>query len=84
MYSDGIRTYTPDGSVLHDLSILDSLIKSGYPGFLFGVRDSCDPFHVNSVQVVTPPIAAQIPGVAAGDLLVSIRRGLGCSHPRSG
>ena len=31
-YREGIQTDNPDGSVLHDLSIMDSLIKSGYPG----------------------------------------------------
>ena len=49
------------------------LIKSGYPGLLYGLRNGCDPFHLNSVQVVNSEIAAHIPGVAAGDLLVSIR-----------
>ena len=73
MYYEGIRTYAPDGSVLHDLWIMDSLIKSGYPGLVYGMRDGCDPFHLNSVEVVTSEIAAHIPGVAAGDLLVSIR-----------
>jgi hypothetical protein len=72
-YFDGIRIYARDGSVLHDLWIEDSLIKSGYPGLVYGLRDGCDPLHVNSVQVIAPEIAEKIPGVNAGDLLVSIR-----------
>jgi hypothetical protein len=53
--------------------ITDMLIRNGYPGMIYSVRDDCDPIHLNSVDLVTPEIASHIPGASAGDLLVSLR-----------
>jgi hypothetical protein len=73
LFYEGIRIYAADGSVLRDIWIEESFARSGYPGLLYSLRDGCDPAHVNSVEVVRPEIAAVMPGVEAGDLLVSIR-----------
>ncbi|MGD9811461.1 MAG: arylsulfotransferase family protein [Sphingobium sp.] len=73
VYLDGIRVRRPDGTVVRTISILDALVKSGYRGLVYGTRDGCDPTHLNSIDIVTPDIATKIPGVAPGDLLVSIR-----------
>lgn len=73
MYHEGVRIYAPDGTVLRDVWLMDGIVRSGWPGLFYGLRDGCDPLHVNSVEVVSPAVAARLPGVAAGDLLVSVR-----------
>ncbi len=73
MFYEGVRVYAPDGTTLREIWILESLAKSGYPGFFYGVKDGCDPVHINSVQVVKPEIARVLPGVDTGDILVSFR-----------
>lgn len=70
---EGIRVYSPDGSVVRDLWINESFIKSNWPGFIYSNPDGCDPGHINSAEVVTDAIAGQLPGVDAGDLLISVR-----------
>jgi hypothetical protein len=72
VYDEGVRVYAPDGSVLREFWLLGALAAHS-PGLLYGLRDGCDPLHVNSVAVAGAEIAALLPGAAAGDLLVSIR-----------
>ncbi len=71
--NEGVRVYRKDGSVTKTISAINSLKQSGYPGLLYGLRDDCDPIHLNSVDIVTPNIAARLPGTSAGDFLVSMR-----------
>lgn len=73
LYNSGVRIYRPDGTVERTVIITDMLVRNGYPGLIYSVRDDCDPIHLNSVDLVTPEIASRIPGAAAGDLLVSLR-----------
>jgi hypothetical protein len=73
VYDEGVRIYGPDGSVERTVMITDMLIRNGYPGMIYSVRDDCDPIHLNSVDLVTTEIARRIPGASAGDLLVSLR-----------
>ncbi len=73
IYDEGVRVYRADGSVVKTLSALSSLSESGYPGLLYGLRNDCDPIHINSVEAVTPAIASKLPGASAGDFLVSLR-----------
>lgn len=73
VYDDGIRIRRPDGTVARTISVLNVIAKSGYAGLLYGIRNDCDPTHLNSVDVVTPDIATKLPGVSAGDFLVSLR-----------
>ena len=73
IYDEGVRVYRPDGTVVRTLIMTDLLLRNGYPGLLYSVRDDCDPIHLNSVDVATAEEASHIPGAAAGDLLVSVR-----------
>ena len=73
VYDEGVRIYSPDGSVERTVMITEMLIRNGYPGMIYSVRDDCDPIHLNSVDLVTTEIARRIPGASAGDLLVSLR-----------
>ncbi|MEO8722857.1 MAG: arylsulfotransferase family protein [Sphingobium sp.] len=73
VYDEGIRVYRADGTVEKTLLVIKALSEGGYHGLLYGLRDDCDPIHINSVDLVTPEIAAKLPGVDAGDLLVSLR-----------
>lgn len=73
VYDEGVRVYRPDGTVERTVMVSEMLVKNGYPGLIYSVRDDCDPLHLNSVDIVTPEVASHIPGAAAGDLLVSLR-----------
>lgn len=73
VFDEGVRYYAPDGTPGKTILMMDVLLKSNYPGLLYGLRDDCDPIHINSVDVATAEVAANIPGAAAGDLLVSLR-----------
>lgn len=70
---EGVRIYRPDGTVVRTLVMTDLLVRNGYPGLIYSVRDDCDPIHLNSVDVATAQEARGIPGAEAGDLLVSLR-----------
>lgn len=65
----------PDGAPLQEFFPLEKMLEAGLERVVYDgvLRDSGDPFHINEVEVVTPPLAARIDGVEAGDLLVSIR-----------
>ena len=70
---EGVRIYRSDGTVERTLVMTEMLIRNGYPGLIYSLRNDCDPIHLNSVDIATPEIASRIPGAAAGDLLVSLR-----------
>ena len=73
VHDEGVRIYRPDGTIERTVLIAEMLIRNGYPGLIYSVRDGCDPIHINSIDTVTPEIASRIPGAAAHDLLVSLR-----------
>ncbi|WP_374575709.1 arylsulfotransferase family protein [Phenylobacterium sp.] len=73
MLNDSVRVYSPDGAVEHDFPMQDVILNAGYPGLFYSVRDDCDPYHVNSVEVTSPQAASRLDGVNPGDLLVSVR-----------
>ena len=70
---EGVRIYRSDGTVERTLVMTEMLVRNGYPGLIYSLRNDCDPIHLNSVDLVTPEIASHIPGAAAGDVLVSLR-----------
>lgn len=72
VHYEGVRAYNQDGSVVRDIWLTDAYLKSDWPGLLYAT-DPCDPFHINSVQVTTPEVAAVLPNVEPGDLLTSAR-----------
>lgn len=73
VFDEGVRVYNPGGQLLKEFKILDSFEGADFPGFFYSVKDGCDPVHINSVQVASAEVAARIPGIRAGDLLVSVR-----------
>jgi hypothetical protein len=70
---DRIRVLSQDGQPVRELKLVDRFIEAGYRGVFYGLRDGCDPVHLNSIDIVTPEIARHIPRAAAGDLLISLR-----------
>jgi outer membrane protein assembly factor BamB len=73
VYDEGVRVYDADGAVAREYWMSDVFSRSGYRGALYATRSSCDPFHVNSVDVATTEEAASQPWLSAGDILVSVR-----------
>ena len=71
-YMEGVQVLDADGRLLHDFPLEDALAAAGYPGLFYSLRDGCDPFHINSLDLVNPAAAAQL-GADVGDLLVSVR-----------
>jgi hypothetical protein len=75
-YEDSLLLVTADGRIDAEISVLASLFDGRFATELFDVREFSvtDPTHLNDVEVVTPELARRIPGVEAGDLLVSLRQ----------
>ena len=71
-YMEGVQVLDADGRLLHDFAMEASLAAAGYPGLFYSLRDGCDPFHVNSLDLVNAASAARL-GANVGDLLVSVR-----------
>ena len=70
----GINIYAPNGNLLRKLDLADIIAKSKYRGLFYGLRDGCDPIHLNSIDLASPSVAAAIPGVNPGDMLISMRK----------
>ncbi|MGL4541911.1 MAG: arylsulfotransferase family protein, partial [Polymorphobacter sp.] len=70
---EGIGIYAPDGTLLKRIDLVEQIAKADYPGLLYGLRDGCDPVHLNSIDIASAAVAVAIPGVNAGDMLVSLR-----------
>ncbi len=73
IYDEGVRILDPDGSTVNEFSILESFDRADRIGFFYGIRNGCDPVHINSVERVSASIAQQLPEIEEGDLLVSLR-----------
>lgn len=75
-YEDSLLLVGPDGGIRAEISVLDALFNGQFGPELFDVREFSvtDPTHLNDIEVVTAELAARIPGVEAGDLLVSLRQ----------
>jgi hypothetical protein len=74
-HEDTLLHVGPDGAVLEEISALKGLLDGRFAAELYDVREISvtDPTHLNDIEVVTAALAAKIPGVEAGDLLVSLR-----------
>lgn len=83
---DRIRVLSAQGQPVREIPLVDRFIEAGYRGVFYGLRDGCDPVHLNSIDIVTPAIAKRIPKAAAGDLLISLRESslVGLIDGRSG
>lgn len=72
-HGGGIAVLDRNGQLLRSFNVTELLVRNGFPGLLYSLRDACDPHHVNSVEYLTAEMASTVPGAAAGDLLVSFR-----------
>ncbi|MEQ8964907.1 MAG: arylsulfotransferase family protein [Azospirillaceae bacterium] len=72
-YADTVRLIDGKGAVVREYDVLAALLRSPYRAVLQHTTDGCDPTHLNYVDIVPPEAAEAIGGVAAGDLVVSLR-----------
>jgi hypothetical protein len=72
-YMDGVRVLSPDGQALREITLMDKFVAAGYRGLFYGLRDGCNPTHLNSVELASAEVARRVPRAAEGDLLVSLR-----------
>lgn len=76
-YEDTVLEVAPDGSVRREISVLEALKENqGLLSITYALRtqiDEADPVHLNSVEALPAAWAARFPGLAAGDLLLSLR-----------
>lgn len=73
----GVRVLSPDGQVLHEFWLADMVRQSGLLALAYQVRNDCDPYHVNGVELVNEAAAAKlrnsaVPDAKAGDMFVSL------------
>lgn len=69
-----ILEVAPDGMVLKEISLLESLYQSRYIHLLWNYESTTDDImHLNDVEVLSEDIAGQYPLFEAGDLVVSMR-----------
>ncbi len=69
---DYIVKLDPRGKELEKLSLLESLENGGCHELLERVKHR-DMFHTNSIEILDGRLAAEIPELAAGNVLISIR-----------
>ena len=75
---DMVLELSPDGELLREISVLESIFRSHYEGVLFPVaqyapRVEGDALHLNHIEVLSPEMAPAFPMFRAGDILVSLR-----------
>lgn len=71
---DGIVIVAPTGKILRRVSIIDAFENSDYAAVLRGRRHPHgDILHTNTVELVDPRLAARVPTVEPGDILISCR-----------
>ena len=64
---------SPDGKILREILVLDSIYKSGYGDLLATGQKKLDITHLNDVEVLSAAIAERFPTFVAGDIMVSLR-----------
>jgi len=78
-YEDMIVNLSPDGEVIEEFSLLDTLFESGREALILTGEESFpsmkfeDPTHANDIEIVSPEFAAHYDFVEPGDLMVSLR-----------
>lgn len=88
---DSIAVLDSDGNKIREIDLLTALIRSDLTGLFNNMKpngeriETCDPMHLNDVQVLTGDRAAEYPEFSPGDLLVSFRNlnGIGVLDPES-
>lgn len=78
-YDETILRVAPDGTILEEFSLIDSILASNRfellvsgPGASATMRAN-DPLHNNTVEMLRADMAAAFPLFAAGDIMVSMR-----------
>ncbi|WOH39210.1 arylsulfotransferase family protein [Thalassotalea fonticola] len=71
-----ILLFDNEGNLIKELSVLNSLINSGFERHLYDsfLISTFQPTHINDIELVTKELANKIKNVSSGDLLVSIRQ----------
>lgn len=64
---------SPEGEILREIFILESLYDSGLGGVFAKASKTLDVTHMNDVEILSTEMAAAFPMFAAGDILVSLR-----------
>ena len=73
VYQEGLQILSADGEVLKSFWFDDLVREYEVQGLAYAVRDDCDPYHVNGIDLLNAAAAARIPGTRVGDLAVSLR-----------
>lgn len=68
---DRVNVVGRHGDVLEEVAVLDAIVESPHAGRLVGAS-GCDPTHLNLAHVLGEDVRG-LAGVAAGDLVVSLR-----------
>jgi hypothetical protein len=73
--SDALQILSPDGKPLDTIPLTEALAQSQYHRLLNAIPQFslADPLHTNSVQLITPALAAHFPFGKPGDVLLSFR-----------
>ena len=72
VYRTAINVLDGDGVLLRQIPILDMLLASPWAAVLTEPSDTCDPLHLNSIDIVGGD-AGPSGGVASGDIVLSLR-----------
>jgi hypothetical protein len=64
---------SPDGEILEEIFILESIYDSGFGDVLADVTKNYDITHLNDVEILSESMADAFPTLAAGDIMVSLR-----------
>jgi len=70
---EAVLQISPEGEILRELSILNSIYSSGYGGIFADVSKNYDITHMNDVEILSVDMADSFPMFEAGDILVSLR-----------
>lgn len=73
--NEKILKVSPDGEVLSETSVLEIFYRNNYQGVLARGGGRGDIIHVNDVEELPADLADRFPMFAAGDLMISMRRG---------
>lgn len=78
VYQEGLRILTPDGEVEREFWLTDLVQSSDLRALAYTVRDDCDPYHINGIDILNDASASKmqaggVPDAEAGDLIASLR-----------
>lgn len=78
LYDEGVQVIAPNGTTIATFWMDEVLRRSDRRAPGYTVRDDCDPFHVNGIDLVNEAAAARLHALGitdarAGDLFVSLR-----------